>query len=328
MPPPCSTDGLLTALRRHAEQPGLAWGVPPLRLAGGFWAEMYVVELADAPPGLDGRLVARIMPDPATAAFETAVQRHLVNCGFPVPAIRCADGPSSALDRAWSLMDFAPGQPLLAGLDAGSAIKQIPTMLRRLPDTLADAAVALHRCPVDALRDDRAAGAHQRDIREFLARLGAQADIVGRRDLRRAAERLADAAHGSRVICHGDLHPFNLLVDGDRWTLIDWSAAVFADAHYDLAFTTLMLANPPLGGPAPIRAIARRIGERLARRFLRTYEQRSGQPLDRIRLEWGHQAHALRALVEIATWEANDGIDAHRGHPWLTMRPILERQLR
>jgi hypothetical protein len=40
------------------------------------------------------------MPDPATAAFETAVQVHLANCGLSVPAIRCADGPSSAIDRS------------------------------------------------------------------------------------------------------------------------------------------------------------------------------------------------------------------------------------
>jgi predicted enzyme related to lactoylglutathione lyase len=28
----------------------------------------------------------------------------------------------------------------------------------------------------------------------------------------------------------------------------------------------------------------------------------------------------LRALIEIVTWEANGQLDAHRGHPWLTMR--------
>ncbi|MBK6671255.1 MAG: phosphotransferase [Actinobacteria bacterium] len=46
---------------------------------------------------------------------------------------------------------------------------------------------------------------------------------------------------------------FNLLVDGDRWTLIDWSTAVLADPHYDLAFTDLMLRNPPLGGSPLLR---------------------------------------------------------------------------
>jgi hypothetical protein len=89
-----STDGLLAALRRLTDRPTLTWESPPARLAGGFWAQIYVVELANAPPGLEGRLVARIMPDPTTAAFETAVQVHLTNCGFSVPAIRCADGPS------------------------------------------------------------------------------------------------------------------------------------------------------------------------------------------------------------------------------------------
>jgi aminoglycoside phosphotransferase (APT) family kinase protein len=322
-----TTDGLLAALRRHTNERTLAWSVPPVPLAGGFWAEMYIVELADAPRELDGRLVARIMPDPATAAFETTLQRHLTRGGFPAPAIRCAGEPSIDLDRAWSLMDFAHGQPLLAGLSAGSAIKQAPTLLRRLPDLLAEAAAALHECPLDGLHDELAGQARQPDIHDFLERVAAQADAIQRHDLARAAEQLAAASNGTPVICHGDLHPFNLLVDGDEWTLIDWSTAVVADPHYDLAFTTLMLANPPLGGPAPVRAATRAIGARLANRFLRSYEHRTGRKVEPSRLTWGRRTHALRALVEIATWEANDTFDAHRGHPWLTMRPMLEAQL-
>ena len=321
-----TTDALLAALRRHANQPAMAWTRPPAALTGGYWAEMYVIELSDPTAELEGRLVARIMPDPATAALETAVQRHLTRCGFPVPAIRCADGPSREINRAWSVMDFATGQPLLAGLSAGSAIKQAPTLLRRLPDLLAEAAATLHRCPTDGLGE---LGDHGRqpEIDDFIERIGVQADNIGRRDLARTAEHLAATTHETRVICHGDLHPFNLLVDGHRWTLIDWSTAVLADPHYDLAFTTLMLANPPLGGPSPLRAATRAIGTRIANRFLRSYEQQSGRSVDPERLLWGRRAHALRALVEIATWEANDTLDAHREHPWLTMRPTLEREL-
>jgi aminoglycoside phosphotransferase (APT) family kinase protein len=322
-----TTDGLLAALRRSTSRPAMEWSRPPVPLAGGFWAEMYDVELADAPCDLDGRLVARVMPDPATAAFETAVQRHLTRFGFPVPAIRCAAGPSSDLDRAWSLMDFVPGQPLLAGLSATTAIRQAPTLLRRLPDVLAEAAAALHQCPVDGLHSELTGHARQADVHDFLGRLAAQAAAIGRYDFERTADHLAATAHDTRVICHGDLHPFNLLVDGERWTLIDWSTAVVADPHYDLAFTTLMLANPPLGGPAPVRAATRAIGGRLAERFMRSYEQRSGRPVDTARIAWGRRAHALRALVEIATWEANGQLDAHRGHPWLMMRPVLEAHL-
>lgn len=187
----------------------------------------------------------------------------------------------------------------------------------------------LHQCPIEGLHAELAAHARQPDIDGFLGRIAEQAEAVGRHDLARTADHLAASApNDTRVICHGDLHPFNLLVDGgDRWTLIDWSTAVVADPHYDLAFTTPMLGNPPLDGPAPIRAIARRIGTGLANRFLHTYEQRAGRPLDSGRLAWGSRTHALRAIVEIATWEANDEIDPHRGHPWLTMRPALEAQL-
>jgi hypothetical protein len=69
------------------------------------------------------------------------------------------------------------------------------------------------------------------------------------------------------------------------------------------------------------------IGARIASRFLRSYEQRTGRGVDAERLNWGRRTHALRALVEIATWEADQSIDQHRGHPWLTMRPLLEAQL-
>ena len=87
-----TTDGLLAALRRQTGQPDMAWSCPPVPLAGGFWAEMYMIELAGAPAELEGRLVARIMPDPATAGFETAMQRHLNRCSSPR---RRSDAPAS-----------------------------------------------------------------------------------------------------------------------------------------------------------------------------------------------------------------------------------------
>lgn len=41
-----ATEGLLAALRRHTDRPTLTWSSPPAPLAGGFWAEMYIIELA------------------------------------------------------------------------------------------------------------------------------------------------------------------------------------------------------------------------------------------------------------------------------------------
>ena len=45
------------------------------------------------------------------------------------------------------------------------------------------------------------------------------------------------------------------------------------------------------------------------------------------RLAWGHAVHPLRALVEIASWEAASQIDERAGHPWLAMRSSLEAHL-
>jgi len=198
--------------------------------------------------------------------------------------------------------------------------------LRRLPDLLARAAADLHLCPIDGpdLADHHA----RADIHAYLARVAEQAAIIGRVDLAATARSLADRTPAARVICHGDLHPFNLLVDGDRWTILDWSTAVVADPHYDLGFTTLMLANPPLGGSAPVRAVARHVGRRLARRFLRTYAQLSGVTVDPERLSWGRSVHALRAITELATWESAGQLEAHVGHPWLALRTVLDAQLK
>ena len=320
-----TTDQLRNALRQTSGIDDLDWATPPAPLHGGFWAEMYTVELADPPTALAGRLVARIMPDPDTAAFETAIQRHVHHCGLPVPAIRAASGPTKELDRAWTLMDLAPGQAMLSGLTAIGAVRRAPALYRRLPDLLAQGAADLHRCPTDG--PDLADHRDRADIHAFIARIADQADTIDRHDLAAAARSLVERAPTARLICHGDLHPFNLLVDGDRWTILDWSTAVIADPHYDLGFTTLMLANPPLGGPAPVRAIARNVGRRLAQRFLRSYTHLSGTPVNPERLAWGHAVHALRALVEIASWEAASQIDERAGHPWLAMRSSLEAHL-
>jgi aminoglycoside phosphotransferase (APT) family kinase protein len=323
-----TTDSLLAAVRHVTEIDDLNWAGTPQRLAGGFWAEMYDVEFADPPEHLNGRLVARIMPDPTTAAHETAFQQYLTLQAFPVPAVRAASGPTRGFERPWMLMDRAPGRTLLTGLSATGAIRRAPTLFRQLPELLAAASVRLHRCSTDGL--DAAFGNHAGpvDIEGFLERVAQQAASIDRNDLADTAEQLTSRAPATRVICHGDLHPFNLLVDDDRWTLIDWSTAVTADPHYDLAFTTLMLANPPLGGPAPLRATARFIGSRLANRFLRTYAQLADTAIGSDRLAWGRQVHALRAIVELTTWEVHGRIDEHHGHPWLTLRPTLEAQLR
>ncbi len=85
----------------------------------------------------------------------------------------------------------------------------------------------------------------------LLGALARFADEFGRPDLADAARWLADhrPAPAPDVICHGDLHPFNLLADGARVTVLDWSTALLAPRAHDVAFTSLLLSEPPLHVP-------------------------------------------------------------------------------
>ncbi len=267
------------------------------------------------------------MPDSAIGVFETEVQRLAGAARVPVAAVRGGGILDSAPGWAWVVMDLVPGSPLLGGLSAVAAVREVPRLWHRLPEVLAAASLRVHQCPVDGWDERLAATGRRPGVDAFLSRLGASAEEHGRTELAAAAERLRETTFPETSLCHGDLHPFNVLVDGDRWTLLDWSTAVLADPHYDLAFTELMLSHSPLGGPAPVRRIGQLIGSRLATRFLHRYAQLSGDPIDPVRLGWGRQAHALRAHVEIAGWRVSGSEAAHSGHPWLALEPTLQREL-
>ena len=170
------------------------------------------------------------------------------------------------------VMEHAPGTPLLGGLSATSILA--PQRARRLPVVLADAAVRLH--PIDpepvsrqlaAIGPPRAATS----VSEFLQALTAAADDLGRPDLTGAAQLLAELrpAAGSEVVCHGDLHPFNVLVDGDRVTVIDWVGAARGVPEADHARTLLLMRWADL--PADMPLISRGLisaGRRSIRHFV------------------------------------------------------------
>lgn len=221
-------------------------------------------------------------------------------------------------------MEHAPGTPLLGGLSATSILA--PQRARRLPVVLADAAVRLHSIDPEPVSRQLAAIGPPRaatSVSEFLQALTAAADDLGRPDLTGAAQLLAELrpAAGSEVVCHGDLHPFNVLVDGDRVTVIDWTASLIAHPAYDVAFTWLLLVDAPLHVPKPLRAPIRIATGLVARAFLRRYQRRARVPVPDESLRWHVGLHCLRALVDVAGWTRAGELASHIGHPWLTSAP-------
>jgi hypothetical protein len=138
--------------------------------------------------------------------------------------------------------DTAEGWLLM--LDAGGAI-----VADRSPDTWSDplrALAAIQQAGADGLdgvvledRGPAALGASLEALVEstFVARFP---DDIGRRfraaapRLRDACDRLASLGPGPTVV-HGDFHPWNVLQDGDRVVVIDWSDTAIGHPFTDLA---------------------------------------------------------------------------------------------
>jgi hypothetical protein len=96
-----------------------------------------------------------------------------------------------------------------------------------------------------------------------------------------------------------------------------WSAALLAPPAYDVAFTGLLLAEPPVSVPAPLRPVVRAAGAGLARRFRRAYLERTGTPMDDDVLRWHEGIVCTRALVEVAGWVHEGTVAGRDAHPWL-----------
>jgi aminoglycoside phosphotransferase (APT) family kinase protein len=320
-------DELVDVLRRASGDPGLALAEPSTRLTGGFWAELFAFCLV----GEDRGLVARFMPDPATAAKETCIQRTVAELGYETPAVLWSGGPEAGGGRAFMVMERVAGRPLLADLDGPSAIRRLPHLARTIPSVLGRAMADLHALDTDKVRarlEDE--GIENRSPIAFAAHLVELATASGRADLVRSGHWLLDhaPADGDTVVCHGDLHPLNVLVD-DRGTpvVLDWSASILAPREYDVAFTELLVGNPPLAVPGLARPVIGAAGRWLARRFRRDYLAASGATLDEGSLRWHTAMLCLRSLVEVAGWEAAGEVDAHAGHPWLTLGPGMAARL-
>lgn len=295
----------LIAARLETAWPGTTLAAEPTPLTGGFWASMYQLRLKGQPEPVPTDVVFRIAPHEAMGAKELSVQRSLAEQGFPTPSIRLASAADEQLGGSWSVMDFASGSPPMSDLDGFTALRRAPRLLTGLPRLLATAMATLH-----ALDPDPATAAVQSaapsvawSTEDLLHHFEASAEVLDRPDLVSAVQKLARTcpSAGRTVICHGDLHPFNLLVDDDgQTTVVDWTGALRAEPAYDVAFTSMLLAHPPLDSPRPVAAVIARVGRVLSRRFIQTYRELAPAN-DLSTLPWYGGLHGTRILLESAS---------------------------
>jgi aminoglycoside phosphotransferase (APT) family kinase protein len=325
---------LLAVIRDATSVPTLAYARPPEPLTGGFWAELLAFSLVQPPQGWPRDLVARIMPEALVARKETIVQAAVSAAGFPTPAVRASGGQGSGLGRAYMVMDLASGTPLLPSLSGTAALTAGLRLASRLPETLASTMAGLHQLDPGPVRDQLRdllfhAPAAPVTLSGLLDVLAGMAAEYQRADLTDATRWLIGhpPQPAPEVICHGDLHPFNLLANGTRVTVLDWSAALLAPRAYDVAFTSLMLSEPPLEVPDPLRRLVRWMGHQLARRFVRRYQVHARVAVGADELRWYQAVVCLRILVEVAGWVNREELGERAGHPWLVSGPAIAARL-
>jgi aminoglycoside phosphotransferase (APT) family kinase protein len=194
-----------------------------------------------------------------------------------------------------------------------------------MPRLLAEAQSRLHALPAASI----AARLTQRGVEPAEVSLGALlADLdsllraLDSRELRDDFDRLVTRRREERelVLCHGDVHAENLVVDRDgEWTLIDWTNARLAEPELDVAFAAELLELAPLRTPRALRPLVRALGARSSRSFRARYAGPSA--LDPERVEWYRALYRLQLLARVEADELGES------HPYRFVAPLARERL-
>ena len=282
-----------------------ALGAPPLELAegpspisGGFDTAIFAFRLAGASGAWARPLILRVLGpehDPRRALREEAIQNAVAGLGFPAPRVLAASADPAALGGPFLVMERLPGRPMLQAQRVGvsGAMARIQLALHALdPGPLLDAMARIGER--DAVTFD--------GILERLRARIARGSLDGLEGVLGWLARERPPAPARLAICHGDLHPQNILVDdGAVSGVVDWPNTVVADPAYDVASTRIILGLVPLGlsaAPAPARALLALVRPIALARHLALYRRRAA--VGARELAYYEVASALRHLVRAA----------------------------
>ena len=279
-------------LRTVLGEPRLELAGAPEVLTGGFDTEIVAVRLRSAPPPWMRPLVLRVLRAhhiPGMVLREQAVHNALADAGYPVPRVLLATTDPAALGAAFLVMERVAGVPLIEANPLGMHRVLLDAQLR-LHDV--DPAPVVRALGPAIAFDGYLATLEERSLRATLTGLAPAVRWL------RARRPPADVPP---VICHGDLHPRNVLIDAGRLTgVLDWPNTVVAEPAFDVASTRNILRLVPAAiasVPGPLRRLVRLGQPILAWRYLAGYRRR--RPVAAERLAYYEVAAAMRALVRV-----------------------------
>ncbi len=284
----------------------VAFAVPPIPFSGGFDTTTAAFRLSGAPAEYSRGLVLRLMPqaeDGDRVMREAATHAALVAEGFPAPRVLMMSADPAALGRPFLIMERLAGDHMFANVfGRNGRIGRITGLSR----TLADVQVRLHGVAGHSLLErarDFGIDPATFTVDGVVKRLAWRIERAGLGSLSPGIAWLSQnrpAPAMAEVICHGDFHPLNVVMAGDRLSgVVDWSQAIAAEPAHDVAATRVLLLFGRVDMAAWLRPVVDRARAIPIRRYLRFY--RAARPFDERNMAYYESLRVLYALVAAGT---------------------------
>jgi aminoglycoside phosphotransferase (APT) family kinase protein len=270
---------------------------------GGYDTAIYRFHLEGAPGDLSKPLILRLFKgsNPNRATFESLVQEVLSDMGYPAPRVHFTCTDEAVIGAGFLIMELMPGR-LMTDLPEEA-----------VPEMMARAHLHLHSIDADRVREalESKGFSSRRSFDNLLLWFARWAEERGYGWLDDGLEWLKEnwSWEPERlVVCHGDFHPLNLLVEDGRVSgVLDWAGFILGEPAYDVG-ATLFLGE--VAAPALLPGID---WSRLVRRYLEFYLR--GSPLEPRRIDY---YSAFRCL-----WAMYEGAEGHAA--W--SQPVIKEKL-
>lgn len=285
---------LLEFLREHEDRPDMDFASSPELMAGGYDTTTVAFELSNPPTSLASGLVLRLFKREDHALrpnFEAAFLNGLADQGFPCPRALIVGSGGDIDGSNFIVMNRAPGSVM--GLSFSRLLK--------IPRVLADIHVRLHEmdtAPVLKLLSEANVPDSIEIIEQDMERMRQNSEEAGKDDLVTAVEWLqAEWRRPDRqVICHGDLHPFNLLeLNGEISSVLDWGNSRIGAPEMDVANVATIFRAGPIHIPRGFGPLFAAFIRYSTRRYVGLYAKQ--RELDRERFNYYRALRSLQALV-------------------------------
>jgi aminoglycoside phosphotransferase (APT) family kinase protein len=233
---------------------------PPVRATEGRDFATYLVQFSGErlPPSWAAPLIARptgIVGRYPALRREARLQGRCARHVFPAPKVLAVVPPGEVAAGPVEVMERLPGTTAAIAVEEGRGgiAERLGALLAELHD-VPTPGWAKAQEPVWSIADRRF------DLARFVIDRHVDGGLVSA--LARVEAILPRLEVSDPAICHGDFHPYNVLVDGDRFGVIDWSTAGVGDRHADLAWTAHLFdvaarSADGAGAPELLRGFAR-----------------------------------------------------------------------